>query len=233
MQYTPIRNAFGTGLAAIVAVLAIAGTTACGGPANNGTSDNADKQQNQQSQQSQQSDGNTTTDKGAGNGTSATNNGNTGTSSNGSGTATGTNATSLTAQSTPDEIKAYVDSLQVGTDGSSDTYRSIPDVNMAETYYECSPQQGGSDLTWSTGPNAEYVRFTTGSMWTDTMPVTLQCAIDDVDMPADIISRISADQSGTWQFAQWTDDDDRSAEGQVLWNRSGAAADVVIIDIDD
>lgn len=104
---------------------------------------------------------------------------------------------------------------------------------MAETYYECSPQGAGADLKWITGPNAEYVRFTTTSLWTGTMPTTLQCAFDDVDVPADIISRISTDQSGTWQYAQWLDDDSRAVEGKLLWNRSSAAADVVIIDIDD
>ena len=114
--------------------------------------------------------------------------------------------------------QAIIDSLQVGSDGSSDTMDAVPHDNMYDIWTGCMPQNQVDGVRWVTGPQSEYIRLTASD---GQIPAMFDCMASATGMTDDARISITESQDGQWHMADW--------DGyQAIWQRSDASTDVVV-----
>jgi hypothetical protein len=114
--------------------------------------------------------------------------------------------------------QAIIDSLQVGSDGSSDTMDAVPHGNMYDIWTGCMPQNQVNGVRWVTGPQSEYIRLTASD---GQLPTMFDCMASATGMTDDARASITESQDGQWHMTNW--------DGyQAIWQRSGTSTDVVV-----
>ncbi len=114
--------------------------------------------------------------------------------------------------------QTVIDSLQVGSDGSSDTMNAVPHDGMYDIWTGCMPQNQVDGVGWVTGPQSEYIRLTSSD---GQLPAMFDCLASATGMTDDARASVTGSQDGQWHVADW--------DGyQAIWQRSGTSTDVVV-----
>ncbi len=125
--------------------------------------------------------------------------------------------TDTTPQAATDP-QTIINSLQVGSDGSSDTMDAVPHDNMYDIWTGCMPQNQVDSVRWVTGPQSEYIRLTASD---GQLPAMFDCMASATGMTDDARVSITESQDGQWHMADW--------DGyQAIWQHSGTSMDVVV-----
>lgn len=96
--------------------------------------------------------------------------------------------------------QAIIDSLQVGSDGSSDTMDAVPHGNMYDIWTGCMPQNQVNGVRWVTGPQSEYIRLTASD---GQLPAMFDRMASATGMTDDARASITESQDGQWHMTDW------------------------------